>query len=349
MLLESNLIEGPYVQDILEQPEALRRSLAGFTESDGLREFANELNANQYKTIVLTGMGSSLFALYPLHLKLLNHGYPSLLIETAELVYYAERVLDSKALVLAVSQSGQSAEVLRLIDLVHDRVPLIGVTNTADSSLASRANACVMIQAGPEASVSCKTYIASLLALEWLGAVLTGEDQIPTKSTLAQAEPAVRQYLQNWREHVDELIPLLAGIERIFVTGRGPSLSAAQTGGLILKESARFPAEGMSCAAFRHGPFELLDPQVLVVVLGGDAKTQNINRRLVSDVEQARGASALVDTSAPIRAFRLPEVPERIRPVVEILPIQMISLALAARTGSEAGRFRLATKVTSID
>jgi len=138
-------------------------------------------------------------------------------------------------------------------------------------------------------------------------------------------------------------------VKQIFVTGRGPSVTTALTGGLILKESTRSSAEGMSCAAFRHGPFEMLGAQVFVLVLAGDARSRFLNQRLAQDIELAGGRSAVVDVDADLAAFRIPQVPDVIRPVVEILPVQMISLALAARSGREAGRFELASKITSVE
>ncbi len=349
MLLEMNIIEGPYLQDILDQPEALRRSVAGFHETERLREFARALTSGTYKRIVLTGMGSSLFALYALHLTLTSLGYSCLLVETAELIHYLEGILDSQTLVVAVSQSGQSAEVVRLVQMARGRAPLIAVTNNPDSCLATQSDAHVLIQAGPESSVSCKTYVSSLLALEWLGTVLTGGDLAKVISTLALSIPAVEEYLSSWRRHVAELSFLVADVEQIFVTGRGSSLTTAQTGGLILKESAHFPAEGMSCAAFRHGPFEMLNSSIFVLVMAGDSRSEALNRRLAADVEQAGGKAGVVDSNARLGAFRIPEIPDLIRPVLEILPVQMISLALAARNSREAGRFELATKVTAIE
>ena len=347
MLLELNVIEGAYLQDLLAQPEALRRSLEGFEATGELKRFAQALDS--YERIVLTGMGSSLFALYPLHLTLADRGYPSLLIEASELIHYLPGVLTAQTLVIAVSQSGQSAEVLRLLQLVQGRAPLIAITNTAASPLANQADAAILLQAGPESSVSCKTYVASLLALEWLAAVLTGKDLAQTKAVLKLAAPAAQSYLSNWKSHVVELGPVVAGIDQIFVAGRGPSVATAQTGGLILKESTRCSAEGMSCAAFRHGPFEMLTAKVLVLILAGDSQSEAMNRRLAADVQQAGGRAVVIDDRSPAKVFRIPSAPQPILPVLEILPVQMVSLALAARSGREAGVFQLATKVTTVE
>ena len=159
----------------------------------------------------------------------------------------------------------------------------------------------------------------------------------------------MRQYLARWREHVIELVPLLKDVTSIFVTGRGDSLATAGTGGLILKESTRQPAEGMSAAAFRHGPLEMAGENVLVLVIEGSESVAALNRRLVADITRGGGRAALMTTSDfTAKVFRLPMVPESVSPMIEILPVQMLSLALAARDGFEAGRFVRASKITNI-
>jgi len=106
----------------------------------------------------------------------------------------------------------------------------------------------------------------------------------------------------------------------------------------------------MSCAAFRHGPLEMIGPEVLVVVLAGDPRVSPLHRRLVNDVVRGGGEAAFVaSTDASSEVFRLPEVPVALLPLVEILPVQMLSLALAARDGREAGRFERATKITTAE
>ena len=143
--------------------------------------------------------------------------------------------------------------------------------------------------------------------------------------------------------------PCSKDVTSIFITGRGDSLAAANTGGLILKESTRQPAEGMSTAAFRHGPMEMAGENTLVVVFEGDESVAALNRRLVADITNAGGRAALVTPLEPIaEVFRLPKVPDAVRPILEILPVQMLSLALASRGGFEAGCFVRASKITVI-
>ena len=294
-------------------------------------------------------MGSSLHALYPCHLTLSNRGLPSLVVDTAELVHYLDQTLDQNAIIIAVSQSGKSAEMVRLLQLAKGRAPVLAITNTADSPLAINSAAHILIQAGVESTVSCKTYVATLIALEWLSAIICEADLSETRAELNKAIPAVESYLADWREHVAAFGTVLDGIRQFFVIGRGPSLAAALTGGLILKESTRSAAEGMSSAAFRHGPWETLGAHIFVLILEGDNKARALNRAMGADIRAAGGFSALVSPDADIAALRIPAVDDAIRPILEMLPIQMLTLAIAARLGKEAGRFELATKVTDIE
>jgi glucosamine--fructose-6-phosphate aminotransferase (isomerizing) len=340
------VIEGAYLRDLLAQPQALADTVEGLREAAG-----GSLGAGGYDRIVLTGMGTSWHVLHPLHQRLVQAGHVAFMVETAELVHTRTRLLDGRTLVVAVSQSGRSIETLQLLELLRSRASgpvLVGVTNTPDSPLAARADVRVLTRAGSEASVSCKTCLATLLALEWLGDALGAADLRATVSELESAAAAVAGYLADWRRHVQQLTDALGGVRALFFTGRGISLAAAGTGGLIVKEAAHFHAEGMSSPAFRHGPFEMLAGGVFVVVFAGAPVTAPLNEALVRDVGAAGGRAVLVGPTVEPGAFRLPSVPERLRPVVEMLPGQMISLALAALAGREAGRFERATKVTSI-
>jgi glucosamine--fructose-6-phosphate aminotransferase (isomerizing) len=347
MLPDLSVIKGKYLRDILSQPHALEQTLQGLKESNGLGDLAKQVKRGKFQRILLTGMGSSLYALYPLNLELVGHGLTALMVETSELVHYEGRFVDPKTLIIAVSQSGRSAEMVRLLDMNRKRSALVAVTNTLDSPLALRADVVVPTCAGQEFSVSCKTYVTALMVLRWIGDTLCGKDSRRTLRELKQAVSAVAGYLAGWEGHVQGLTGEFSNIEHLFFVGRGASLAAVCTGALVVKESDRFHAEGMSSAAFRHGPFEMLSPETFVLVFSGDAKTRNLNRQLLRDVREQRGRAELLGHDGSLAALRLPAAPSSIQPILEILPVQMITLALAAHLGREPGRFKLVSKVTT--
>jgi glucosamine--fructose-6-phosphate aminotransferase (isomerizing) len=342
-------IDGEYLRDLLNQPQALEDTLRGLDESRELRDLAKRLNKGKFQKIVLTGMGSSFHALHPLNLELVAEGFTPVMVETSELVHYQNRLLDDKTLVVAVSQSGHSVEMVRLIEANRRRAALIAVTNTSNSPLANSADATVLTQAGREFSVSCKTYVAALMALKWLGNVLMQCDLRRTHLQLMQVAPAVSEYLLSWQQHVTDLGKGLAGIGHLFLVGRGPSLATVGTGALIVKESDHFHAEGMSSAAFRHGPLEMLGPGMFVLVFAGEEKTRDLNIRLLQDILEQDDRAELVGELASTAAFQVPHLSPSLTPILEILPVQMVTLALAAQAGREPGRFELATKITTIE
>jgi glucosamine--fructose-6-phosphate aminotransferase (isomerizing) len=345
VLTEFSVIEGDYLRDILDQPRALQDTLAALKDDKTLRGVASRLR--DFKAVVLTGMGSSFHALHPLQIELTERGIPALMLETSELVHYHEHLFNRQTLVVVVSQSGQSAEVVRLLQVNGRCSPLVAVTNTADSPLAEEANAAVITRAGTEFSVSCKTYLTALMALRWLSDVFCERDLQQTRNALASTCDAAHQYLAGWKENVEELAQRLNGIRYLFLVGRGPSLAAAGMGGLIIKEAAHFHSEGMSCAAFRHGPWEMLGPATFVLIFGGAEKTRDLNIRLLADIREQSGQAELVSEDSPFRPCALPRVPESVRPILEALPVQMFTLALAAQAGREPGQFERATKITT--
>ena len=111
------IIEGRYLRDILDQPSALKDTLSGLEHPAGLLQLAERAARGEFSRNVMTGMGSSFHALHPLHLQLIGSGFGSVIVETSELVQYQTRLLDSQTLVVAVSQSGQSVETVRLLEV----------------------------------------------------------------------------------------------------------------------------------------------------------------------------------------------------------------------------------------
>jgi glutamine---fructose-6-phosphate transaminase (isomerizing) len=340
------IIQGKYLEDILDEPRALEATLASLEPSPALINLAKRLAEEKFRRVVLTGMGSSFHALHPLNLQLINYGFTALMMETSELVHYQSRLFDQQTLIIAVSQSGQSAEMIRLTEVNGERSQVIAVTNTPQSPLVQRSTAAVLTQAGIEYSVSCKTYLTALMALKFLGDILCSRDPEQSQRELKEAPLAAAAYLNRLKKHVAVLAAKLRRVRHLLFVGRGASLAAVGTGALIVKESDHFHAEGMSSAAFRHGPFEMLNEDTFVVVFSGDEKTRDLNQHLLSDIRQGGGRAEFIGQNSSLEPFCLQDHGDSIRPILEILPVQMITLALAALDNREAGKFERATKIT---
>ena len=333
-----------YIADILAQPQALSATLDGLrnTPSD-LRPLAAQLRGGSYARIVLTGMGSSLTALYPLWYRLIAAGYAPILVETSELLYDAAALLNDSTLAIVVSQSGRSAEVARLLEQTHGAV-MLAVTNSAESPLAQAASTVVLTAAGAEHSVSCKTYVCTLAALEILGDRLLGQENDQGWNALWAGVEQTATYLQHWETKASELAAMMDG--GLIFCGRGPSLAAAYYSALILKEAAKVHAEGISSAQFRHGPLELASTGARVLVYQGLPNVAALNTRLMQDVQRGGGCGLLVGSASETAALRLPEAHPRALPLLEALPAQLLSVGLAWRQGLEPGQFVIGSKVT---
>jgi glucosamine--fructose-6-phosphate aminotransferase (isomerizing) len=252
-------------------------------------------------------------------------------------------------LLIVISQSGASAEVEALLEqLPAPRPVVLGVVNELDSPLARGADVVIELHAGPELAVGTRSYVNTLAACALLASAAVGGD---AAAELRTAVGALAHYLGRWRERVEEVTAALLPAPRLVVLGRGPSLAAARTGALIVKEAAKVHAEGLSSSEFRHGPLELVDEHLSAVMLPGPPATSTLNARLAADIAGYGGRVGWLGASgAPegTSAVAAPNCGGAAAPVGEIVPLQLLCVALAEAAGIEPGVFRYLQKVTRV-
>jgi glutamine---fructose-6-phosphate transaminase (isomerizing) len=345
-LLGGQPIVNPYINDILSQPAALRRALENYSLT-----VLENINPTDFDHIIISGMGSSYNAAYPALIELSKASVPVQLLNTAELLHSFRGIIGNRSLLWLNSQSGRSAELVHLLERIKAAPParLVTFVNDLSSPMGERADVPIPIHAGEEATVSTKTYI-NMLAVNLLAAIQlsSGDVGIAIQEMRAAAD-AMETYLADWEARVQELDALLDDFEQLFLIGRGSSLSAVWNGSLINKEAAKSAFEGMHAADFRHGPLELVAPGFAALILAGPAHTSALNHDLAREILSYGGKAVWVDSvhDAEIPTLLLPESSEWTRPVVEILPMQMLTLVMANRKGLQAGHFRHLSKVTS--
>jgi glutamine---fructose-6-phosphate transaminase (isomerizing) len=332
----------PYIANILEQPAALHAAIDRFDAAElaGIRTGA-------FERIVLTGMGGSHFAAYPLWLMLTQAGLPVWHVESSELLHQHPQLINRKTLLIMTSQSGRSAEVLALLDKV---VPgqVLAITNSADNPLAQCANAVLQIHAGDEAAVSTKTYVNTIATLAQAGRVLTNSALAQTQAQLRETASAADRYLADWQARAAEVADAIGMPERLFLLGRGATLASVWAGALVLKESAKINAEGLSAGQFRHGPLELADARVTTLIFDGEGPGAALNRKLAAEL-RGFGVRAISASAEADAGLRLPAASGEGLPIAAMLAIQLLSLSVAERTGFVPGQFRNAGKVTATE
>jgi len=302
----------------------------------------------EFERIVLTGMGASLAALLPLWLRLLADGRPAWRMETAELLAGGSALLTRRTLVIAASQSGRSAELIALTESARERgASILAITNDIDSPLANAASWVAPIMAGIENAVSTKTYVNTLAACHAIGQTFAGE---APDDAVSRAADAIEEHLADWQGRLDRLRDTVGAPERLYVVARGSSLAAAECGALIIKEAAKHPIEASSVPQFRHGPMELADARLTVLVIGGEAGPQRErNRRFMSDLVGYGARAFWIDDESDDQGIAMPRAIGPLRSIAEIVPLQFLAVVIGRLTGVEPGRFRHLGKVTQVE
>jgi glutamine---fructose-6-phosphate transaminase (isomerizing) len=347
--------------EIAGQPDAIRRAAAGLIgQRSALLEAAG---ASARRSIVFTGMGSSYDACYPAVTGLARAGVIAAMVDAAELLHFRLAMLDATTLVVAVSQSGESAEVVRLTRALRedsDRPFLVGITNGRMNTLAGLADVVLDTRAGAETGPSTMTFAASLVCLAALGGALAGDD--PTgviERVTLEAERTARaiEALLDDADLPRRLADRLGDSRTAVILGRGPARAAAEMGALTLKEAAGMAVESLQTAQFRHGPLELAGPGLAAMIIATEPETLDLDLGLAEELEAA-GCAVLVVTARGREAGGIPdgalgvnvgELDGRLAPAASIVPAQLLAWCLAARRGRQPGTYERASKVTTVE
>lgn len=341
-------MDNVFIEEILSQPRVLRTILDQYTSDvSPLHKLAG---LKEYDLILLTGMGTSYFALYPACVALNERGVPAFMLETSELLHYHLGLVTERTLVVLVSQSGETVEGVRLLDALRGRAFVVSVTNEAASTIARTSDLSLPMLAGREDGPASKSYTASLAVLLLTAMALTTGVAPQAVQGLHAAINAMEGYLREWEERTARLSAFLAGSERLALLARGPSLTSATAGSLILKEVAKVQGEAMSAGQFRHGPLEIAGPGFAAIVFAMRGKTQELGLRLAHDIARFGGKAVLVGDAAlqAERVFHLalPTLDELYAPLAEIVPLQLLARQMALDKGLTPGKFERAGKVT---
>ena len=247
----------PYIRDILSQPGTLRAAVDHYPE-----EALYKIDLARFDRILLSGMGSSFNAAYPAWMELSKGSVPVQLVNAAELFHSLNGLIGTKSLLWLNSQSGRSAELVRLLERTRSTPPacLLTFVNDVSSPLAEQADICIPIHAGEEATVSTKTY-TNMLAVNLLAGIqLQGGDLDGATREMRLTAEAMESYTADWESRVRELESLLGNFNQLYIIGRGSSMGAVWNGSLNNKEAAKCSFEGIHAADFRHGPLEVVEP-----------------------------------------------------------------------------------------
>jgi glucosamine--fructose-6-phosphate aminotransferase (isomerizing) len=323
-------------QDFADQPKSLAivlDRLFGTGRSQLEEARATVLSG---RPVIVTGMGGSYHVALPLTYHLSAHGISANLIETGELVRH--RLMSCRnAVVVVVSQSGETIETVQLLDAVAGlNAVTIGVTNEEPGALARRAHHPLIVGSPPDKMVAMQTYIGTMAVLM----ALSRRSGISERGDFEPVVP-VMEALVNDRSTDDDDFPGTNG--PVYFYGRGPSVASARFAGLLFHEMARMPSIPMSGGNFRHGPLEVMDENFRAIGFAPKDGDEDLNLALAADIKRAGGQVRLI---GPGRDWSYKPLSPLLAPLVEIIPAQRAAIRTAHRRGITPGEFRYGSKVT---
>ncbi len=309
------------------------------------------------RQLVFTGMGGSYDTCYAPVTGLAASGISAIMVDSAELLYFRRATLAGSTLLVVVSQSGESAEVVHLVEQLNrgpERPFIVSITNGSENSLARLANVALDSRAGVEQGPSTMTFAGALVMLAALAQVLAGqqaEDAVSATHAEAQAAAdAVARLLPLMDDRGQRLRSWLGDRPVLTLLARGAGRAASEMGALTLNEAARFPAEAMESAQFRHGPLELAGRDAAVVLMATEATTRDVDLRLAADLARAGVAVLHIGSETAgihgIESIAVGALDRLLISAAAIVPVQLLAWRLAVDRGFEPGTYTRASKVT---
>ena len=345
-----------FLGEITRQPEAVDATLSYYLTNEGIEKLANIrdlIDKDHLDHIVFTGMGSSYFVSYAASCLFNSLGLRSCAINTSEVLYYHFPVIDKKTLVVHVSQSGESVEVVRLLEKLPKDVLCIGVSNEEHSSLTKKAKEVLFSYAGKEEMTSTKTYTSTTLVmfiLGWYLANLWGEGKI---RQIQKLKSGMEKLLAAQNDLVTDISDFLGDIEFMQFIGRGPSFSTALQCELMFKEAAKKAAAGTLGGEFRHGPMEMVGPGFRSILFAAEGATYTQSVMMAMDIAKYEGKVVLITNKNPhgnseanIKVITIDQPDEYLFSIQSIIPVQLMVNRLASMNGNLPGTFVHGSKVT---
>jgi glucosamine--fructose-6-phosphate aminotransferase (isomerizing) len=336
--------------EIAEQPDVWRRLLAETAAPDSdLARAADLLATYKPRFVQFVARGTSDHAaLYGKYVAEIGLQLPCGLVSPSTMTAYGARPNLEGVLMIGVSQSGGSPDLVRSLEVARECGALtIAITNKADSALARAAEAHIDVRAGDERAVAAtKSYTAQLLAMYLLFDRVRGGH-----GEAAQGLPALGEQVLAGDDRIALLAQRYRFASRLVTTGRGYSYPTAREAALKLMETSYLSAQAFSGADLLHGPLAMIEPQVPVLAVvaegvGGDAMGQVLPRLAEQGADVfCVGSAEAVDNAAV--GVALPSgTPEELSPLLEILPFQQLAQHLAIARGGNPDAPRGLRKVT---
>ena len=356
-------------KEIAEQARSLTDTIGTRIDFASGRVHLPELNlsaadARDIRRMVITACGTSAYAALVGKFMIESLAKIPVEVDYASEFRYREPVIDEHTLLLAISQSGETADTLAAMDEAKKRgARLVSIVNVQGSMAQRISDGVILMHTGPEIGVaSTKAFTASLvdqlllaMALgQMRGTLGAAESQSLAQALLALPDQA-GHVLANGNDF-DSIVERFHRREHFLYLGRGINYPIALEGALKLKEISYIHAEGYPAGEMKHGPIALIDDRMPVVAI---ALRDHVYEKMVSQIEQVKARNGTVialategDTRTAALADHVLTVPEThplLSPVLAVLPLQQLAYQMAVRRGNDVDQPRNLAKSVTVE
>ncbi|MGH3516162.1 MAG: glutamine--fructose-6-phosphate transaminase (isomerizing) [Haloechinothrix sp.] len=359
------------LKEIEEQPDALANTLRGHFSNgrvilDELRLSDQDLRDVDKVFVVACGSAyhSGLVAKYAIE----HWCRLPVEVELASEFRYRDPVLDRDTLVVAVSQSGETADTLEAVRHAREqKARVLAVCNTNGAQIPRESDAVLYTHAGPEIGVaSTKAFLAQIAANYLVGLALAQArgtkypDEVAREFAELEKTPAAVQKVLSTTEQVRAIGRRIADSRAVLFLGRHVGFPVALEGALKLKELAYMHAEGFAAGELKHGPIALVEDGLPVVVVMPSPKGRAVlHSKLLSNISeiQARGARTIViaeEGDETVRPYadelvEIPAMPTLLQPLVATVPLQVLAAEIARTRGYDIDKPRNLAKSVTVE
>ena len=358
------------LKEIFEQPKSIHDTLRGrLLVEEGIIKMAgiwdNLERLNQAKKITIIACGTSWHAGLIGEYLIEEFARIPVEVEYASEFRYRNPIITEKDIVIAISQSGETADTMAAIKLAKERGAFVyGICNVVDSSIARVTDAGSYTHAGPEIGVaSTKAFTAQLTILSLIAlklgkhnGQLSNQEFMRLITELDTIPQKVQEALESTHEITKEIAKNFVDAQNFLYLGRGYNFPAALEGALKLKEISYIHAEGYPAAEMKHGPIALIDENMPIVII---APKQGHYDKIVSNVQEIKARKGKViavvnkgDTQVASVAdyvIEIPETSECFSPIIASVPLQLLSYYVAVYRGNNVDQPRNLAKSVTVE
>ncbi|ADB38674.1 glutamine--fructose-6-phosphate transaminase (isomerizing) [Spirosoma linguale] len=357
------------LKEIFEQPRSIADSMRGRVQAQegllqlgGLRDYLDKLAKS--KRIVIIGCGTSWHAGLVAEYIFEELARIPVEVEYASEFRYRNPIIKEGDIVIAISQSGETADTLAAIELAKSKgATIFGVCNVVGSSIARATHAGAFTHAGPEIGVaSTKAFTAQVTVLTLMALAAAHRKGTLSESLFRQllteleSIPAKVEQVLQAADKIKEIAYIFTYARNFIYLGRGLNFPVALEGALKLKEISYIHAEGYPAAEMKHGPIALIDEDMPVVVI---ATQDSSYEKVVSNIQEVKARKGRViaivtegDSHLPGLVdftIEIPRVHEILVPLVSVVPLQLLSYYIAVMRGRNVDQPRNLAKSVTVE